>query len=209
MTCTTQKGPQRVFHSFFFSFSISWDSACNFVMSQRPHYCELQETIRVVVTATCRECSELIASCYNLIMMPCHKFSTASHEISLTLKMDLKQTPKHSQPLGFGSQSNSLQSQLLRSRLCQNPGSEAYLFWDHICPDPKLFKLGPCLCLQTNLTVWKCYCWLAHVHWLQGMMYRALMGWVFASSGWRCRSSPSLVMSLTDALTHKYAKNKP
>lgn len=145
-------------------------------MSQRPHYCELQETIRVVVTATCRECNELIASCYNLIMMPCHKFSTASHEISLTLKMDLKQTPKHSQPLGFGSQSDSLQSQLLRSRLCQNPGSEAYLFWDHIHPDPKLFKLGPCLCLQTNSTVWNCYCWPAFVHWLLGMDVQRSLG---------------------------------
>lgn len=148
MTCTTQKGPQRDFHSFFFSFCISWDSACNFIMSQRPHYCELQETITVVVTATCRECDELIASCYNLIMMPCHKFSIVYHVISLTLKMDLKQTPKQSQPLRFGSQSNSLQSKLLCNRLCQNPGSEAYLFWDHRHPDPKLVEMGPCLCFQ-------------------------------------------------------------
>lgn len=26
--------------------------------------------------------------------MPCHRFSTASHAISLMLKMDLKQTPQ-------------------------------------------------------------------------------------------------------------------
>ena len=113
MTYTSQKGPQRDFHSFFFFFSISWDSVCNFITSQRPHYCELQETIRAVVTATCKECDELIASCSNLIMMPCHKSSTAHHVISLTLKMDLKQTPKQSQPLRCGSRSNSLQSQLL------------------------------------------------------------------------------------------------
>lgn len=159
MTCTTQKGPQRDFNSF--SFSTSWDFACNFIMSQRPHYCELQETIRIVVTATCRECDELIASCYNLIMMPCHKFSTAYHVIPLTLKMDLKQTPKQSQTLRFGSQSNSLQSQLLCDRLCQNPGSEAYLFWDHIHPDPKFAELGPCLCFQNSSAVWSCWRWHA------------------------------------------------
>lgn len=154
MTCTTQKGPQRDFHSFFFC--ISWDSACNFIMSQRPHYCELQETIRVAVTATCRECGALIASCYNLIVMPCHKFSIAYHGISFTLKMDHKQAPKQSQSLRFGSQSNSLQSQLLCNRLCQNSGSEAYLFWDHIHWDPKLVKMGPCLCFQDRSAGWSC-----------------------------------------------------
>lgn len=75
--------------------------------------------------------------------------------------MDPKQTPEQSQPLRFGSQSNSLQSQLLCNWLCQNPGSEAYLFWDHIHPDPKLVEMRPCLSFQESSAVWSCYHWPA------------------------------------------------